>query len=227
MRPYKDRQDAGKHLARALKPIDIQRPVVVALPRGGVPVAVEIASALHAPLDLLIVRKLGVPGQPELAMGAIAEGSPLTIVTNPDVIAAAHVGPAEVEAVCKQETDELHRRRNLYLGRRPRIDLAGRNVVVVDDGIATGATVRAALRAVKARKPLFVVLALPAGARDTIKALKNEADRVVCLAVSASFSGVSQFYDDFEQVSDKQVSDALAKLPIWVHLGAAPQASVE
>lgn len=217
MRPYRDRRDAGRHLARALQLIDIEKPVVVALPRGGLPVAMEVASALHAPLDLLVVRKLGVPGQPEVAMGAIAEGSPLVVVTNPDVIQVARVSPVEFEAVCKLETDELRRRSGLYLDGRPRIDLTDRNVVVVDDGVATGSTVRAALRAVKARKARSVILALPAGAGDTIQTLKKEADRVVCPVVSASFSGVSQFYDDFEQVSDRQVHDALVALPLWVH----------
>ena len=221
MRPYRDRQDAGRQLAKALKLIDVQQPVVVALPRGGLPVAIEVASALQAPLDLLVVRKLGVPGQPELAMGAIAEGEPLTVVTNLDVVQTAHVSPVEFEAVCKLETDELRRRCDLYLGRRPRIDLTDRNVIVVDDGVATGSTVRAALRTVRARKARSVTLALPAGASDTIQALRHEADRVVCPAVSASFSGVSQFYDNFDQVGDKEVRSALARLPIWVHSNAA------
>lgn len=227
MRPYSDRRDAGRHLARALQLIDIERPVVVALPRGGLPVAIEVASALHAPLDLLVVRKLGVPGQPEVAMGAIAEGSPLIVVTNSDVMQMARVSPVEFEAVCRLETDELHRRSGLYLNGRPRIDLADRNVIVVDDGVATGSTARAALRAVRARKPRSVILALPAGAGDTIQALKKEADRVVCPAVSASFNGVSQFYDDFEQVSDRQVRDALAGLPLWVHSNGAQKTSVQ
>lgn len=217
MRPYRDRRDAGRHLAKALTLVDIRQPVVMALPRGGLPVAMEVASALQAPLDLLVVRKLGVPGQPELAMGAIAEGEPLTVVTNLDVVQMARVSSAEFEAVRKLETDELRRRRDLYLGRRSRIDLTDRNVIVVDDGVATGSTVRAALRAARARKARSVILAFPAGASDTIQALKQEADRVVCPAVSASLSGISQFYDDFEQVSDKEVQNALAGLPIWVH----------
>lgn len=226
MRPYKDRRDAGKHLARALKLVDVRQPVIVALPRGGLPVAMEVADALHAPLDLLVVRKLGVPGQPEVAMGAIAEGSPLTVVSNLDVIQMAHVSPIEFEAVCRLETDELRRRSDLYLRGRPRIDLTDRNVIVVDDGVATGSTVRAALRSVRARRARSVILALPAGAADTIQALKQEADRVVCPAVSASFSGVAQFYDDFGQVGDNQVRDALAGLPIRVHLNGASKAQV-
>lgn len=221
MRPYKDRRDAGKHLARALTRLGIQQPVVLALPRGGLPVAIEVAGALHAPLDLLVVRKLGVPGQPELAMGAIAEGSPSTVVTNLEVVRMAHVSPVEFEAVRKLEADELQRRCELYLDGRPRIDLTDRNVIVVDDGVATGSTVRAALRAVRARNARSVILALPAGACDTIQALKREADQVVCPAVSASFSGVSEFYDDFEQVGDRQVHDALAGLPVLVHWNGA------
>ncbi len=159
--PFIDRVDAGKQLARALSHYKDQKPVVLALPRGGVPVAAEIATALEAPLDLVLVRKIGVPFQPELAMGAVVDGKPPVTVRNEDVIALTHISEREFADVRDRELAEIERRRKLYLGDRPHPQLEDHTIIVVDDGIATGATTRAGLRAMRQRKPRRLVLAVP------------------------------------------------------------------
>ena len=143
---FKDRSEAGRKLTKALAAYKDQHPVILALPRGGVPVAAEVATALHAPLDLILVRKIGVPIQPELAMGAVVDGGAPIIVRNEDVIQVAGIDEAEFKAICDSELAEIERRRQRYLGNRERVDVAGRTAIVIDDGIATGATTRAALR---------------------------------------------------------------------------------
>jgi putative phosphoribosyl transferase len=158
---FRDRGQAGQELAAALAGYKNQRVVVLALPRGGVPVAAEIAAALCAPLDLVLVRKVGLPQQPELAMGAVVDGAKPLVVRNEDVIAAAGIGQEEFDSVCAEELAEIERRRRRYLGGRARIDVTGRIAIVVDDGIATGATTRAALRATRRRQPSKLVLAIP------------------------------------------------------------------
>jgi len=178
---FENREDAGRQLATALEGYRRRQPVVLALPRGGVPVAAEVSAALDAPLDLIIARKIGVPDQPELAMGAVAEGPEPAIVRNEDVIVLAGVSAAEFNAVCERERREIERRRRLYLGDRASVDVAGRSAIVIDDGIATGATMRAALLAVRARKPRTVVLAVPVAPPSALAALRRDVDHVVCL----------------------------------------------
>lgn len=209
--PFRNRADAGRRLAAALAGYKDEQPVVLALPRGGVPVAAEIAAALHAPLDLVLVRKLGVPAQPELAMGAVVDGSAPIIVRNDDVIRLTGVSEEEVQAVCAEELAEIERRRERYLGQRARVDPAGRVVIVVDDGIATGATTRAALRALRLRNPKKLILAVPVAPTETLAAMRDEADEVVCLEDYADFGAIGFFYSDFRQTSDGEVIAALAR----------------
>jgi len=210
---FRDRTDAGQRLAAALAGYQNQHPIVLALPRGGVPVAAPIAQALRAPLDLLLVRKIGVPWQPELAMGAVVDGAEPIVVRNETVIAGCNVEPATFDALRDRELAEIERRRRLYLGNRPRAGIAGRTVIVVDDGIATGATTRAALRSVAARKPRKLVLAVPVGPADTVAALRDEVDEVVCPEVPDDFRAIGLHYEDFAQVADDEVRRLLAHAP--------------
>lgn len=210
---FRDRQDAGQRLAGALDSYAGLKPIVLALPRGGVPVAAEIARALGAPLDLLIVRKIGLPQQPELAMGAIVDGPVPIVVRNEDVISAAGITEAQFAAVQDREHTEIRRRRERYAGGHPHPELAGRTVIVVDDGIATGATMRAALRAVRSRKPARLILAVPVAAPSSLEALRPETDEIVCLETHEALGAIGYYYDDFAQVSDEAVIAALASLP--------------
>jgi predicted phosphoribosyltransferase len=202
---FANRSDAGVRLAAKLGHLKGEDVIVFALPRGGVPVAAPIASALNAPLDLVLVRKLGTPNQPELAMGAIADAGHPIIVRNEDVIAMARIGKAAFEAACQHELLEIERRRRLYLGSRPHAEAKGRIAIVVDDGIATGATTRAALRAIRARRPRRIVLATPVAPPDALDLLREEADETVCLEVHAKFGAIGYFYRDFHQLSDDEV----------------------
>jgi putative phosphoribosyl transferase len=211
--PFKDRADAGRQLARALAAYHNRKPVILALPRGGVIVAAEIASALAAPLDLILVRKIGLPEQPELAMGAVVDGDAPLIVRNEDVIALANVSESEFKAVCDSELVEIERRRTRYLGDRERVDVTGRTAIIIDDGIATGATVRAALRATRQRKPAKLVLAVPVAPTDTVAQLRTEADDVVCVEEHVFFGAIGFHYVDFRQVSDQMVIDTLTRFP--------------
>jgi predicted phosphoribosyltransferase len=211
--PFRDRADAGRKLAAALQRYREQRPVILALPRGGVAVAAEVAAALDAPLDLLLVRKIGVPYQPELAMGAVVDGATPVIVRNEDFIRVSGIGEAEFKRVCNAELAEIERRRKRYLKDRPRAEIAGRVVIVVDDGIATGATARAALRAVRTLKPQRLVLAVPVAPTDSVAALKAEVDDIVCLEQPESFGALGFYYADFHQVSDEEVIAALKRFP--------------
>jgi putative phosphoribosyl transferase len=209
--PFANRTEAGGQLAQALARYKGERVVVLALPRGGVPVAAEVATALNAPLDLILVRKIGVPMQPELAMGAVVDGTSPLVVRNEEVIALAGVNEADFKAVCDAELAEIERRRQLYLGGRPPVDVAGRVAIVIDDGIATGATTRAALRATRARKPKKLILAVPVAPTDSLATMQKEADEVVCLEDYESFGAIGFFYSDFRQISDQQVVDTLAR----------------
>jgi putative phosphoribosyl transferase len=211
---FKNRSDAGRKLARALAGYKDQHPVILALPRGGVPVAAEVAAALEAPLDLVLVRKIGLPAEPELAMGAVVDGAAPIIVRNEDVIRGAGIDDAEFKAVCDRELAEIERRRECYLGDRPRVDVAGRTVIVIDDGVATGATIRAALRAIRMRKPGRLVLAVPVGSTDALAALRQEAGHVVCLEDHKPFGAIGVYYADFRQTTDQEVLDALARFSL-------------
>jgi predicted phosphoribosyltransferase len=211
--PFKDRLDAGRKLAAALVKYKDQQPVVLALPRGGVPVAAEVASALNAPLDLVLVRKIGVPDEPELAMGAVVDGGTPIVVRNEDVIRLAGIEEADFKAVCDRELAEIERRRQRYLGSRARAEVAGRTAIVVDDGIATGATTRAALRASRMRSPKSLVLAIPVAPSESLAAMRNEADDVVCLEDHKLFGAIGFYYSDFRQISDQEVTEILARFP--------------
>lgn len=210
---FKNRADAGRRLAAALAGYKDQDAVVLALPRGGAPVAAEVAEAIHAPLDLVLVRKLGLPSQPELAMGAVVDGAEPIVVRNEDVIALSGVSEEEIAEVCAAELAEIERRRARYLGDRPRVEVAGRVAIVIDDGIATGATTRAALQALRLRRPKKLVLAVPVAPVDTIERLRAEADEVVCLDSPYDFGAIGFFYADFRQVSDREVIETLARFP--------------
>jgi predicted phosphoribosyltransferase len=213
MSRFANRTDAGIRLAKVLAACNLERPVVLALPRGGVPVAAEIAAALRAPLDLVIARKIGVPGQPELAMGAVTEGVPPEIVRNETIIDLAQISEEEFDGVLGRELAEIERRRERYIGSRPRVELAGRDVIVVDDGIATGATVKAALRHVGAGRPRSVTLAVPVAPPAAVAALRAEADRVMCLLTPDAFGAIGKFYEDFHQLDDDDVIDVLGRFP--------------
>ena len=207
---FRDRGDAGRRLAKALEGYGQEHPVVLALPRGGVSVAAEVARALRAPLDLLIVRKIGLPQQPELAMGAVVDGQEPVIVRNEDVIRMAGVTDVEFAKVRDRELAEIRRRRERYLGQRPHPELKDRVVIVIDDGIATGATMRAALRALRKRQPRRLILAVPVAAPSILAALREEADEVVCLERHEGLGAIGYYYVDFDQVSDEAVMEALA-----------------
>jgi len=202
---FTDRRDAGRQLAEALRPYRGQDVVVLALPRGGVPVAAEVAAALDAPLDLLLVRKIGVPWQPELAMGAIIDGDEPITVRNEDVIRAAAVTDGDFRAASRTELRELERRRAHYLCDCARPDIAGRIAIVVDDGIATGATVRAAIRGLRRKGPAKIVLAVPVAPESTVRRLREEVDDLVCPHAPALFHAISLYYRNFGQVSDESV----------------------
>jgi predicted phosphoribosyltransferase len=207
---FAGRQEAGRLLAARVVALGLRNPVVYALPRGGVPVAAEVADALHAPLDLVLVRKIGAPGQPELALGAVVDGDAPETVLNPHIVAATGASEAFIEAARRRELAEIERRRTRYLAGHPRVDPAGRDAVVVDDGIATGATARAALHALRRRGAARLVLATPVAPADTLEALRGEADEIVCLFVPAPFFGIGAFYRDFHQLADDEVVDLLA-----------------
>ena len=212
--PFENRPDAGRKLARALAAYKDQDPVVLALPRGGVPVAAEVATALGALLDIVLVRKLGVPHQPELAMGALVDGREPIIVRNDEVIKWAGVNDAQFTRVCERERAEIARRRRLYLGQRTHAEISGRNVIVIDDGLATGATMRAALHATRARGPQKLVLAIPVAPTMALALMHGEADDVVCLETYEPFGAIGYYYKDFTQTSDEEVIRALARSPV-------------
>ena len=210
--PFINCSDAGRKLAKALAGYEEQQPVVLALPRGGVTVAAEVAAVLNAPLDLILVRKVGVPFQPELAMGAVVDGGAPIVVRNEDVIRLADIDESEFKRICDSELAEIERRRQRYLGNRQRADVSGRTAIVVDDGIATGATTRAALRATRMRNPKKLVR-VPVAPTDALAALRSEADEVICLEDHEFFGAIGAYYADFSQVSDETVIDILKRVP--------------
>src|SRR3974377_103459 len=210
---FKDRSEAGRKLTKALAAYKDQHPVILALPRGGVPVAAGVPPALHAPLDLILVRKIGLPIQPELAMGAVVDGGAPIIVRNEDVIRLAEIDETEVKANCDSELSETEGVRRRYLGSRERSDVAGKIAIVIDDGIATGATTRAALRATRMRNPKKLVLAVPVAPTDNVAALRSDADEVVCLEDYEFFGAIGLYYKNFAQVTDEEVIEMLKRFP--------------
>jgi predicted phosphoribosyltransferase len=207
-RPFEDRRAAGRALAARLQPYANRQDVVVlALPRGGVPVAFEVAGALGAALDLFLVRKLGTPGHRELAMGAIASGG--VRVLNDDVVRWYGVTPADIEAVAREEQRELERREGAYREGRDPVSITDRTVILIDDGLATGSTMRAAVQAVRLRNPARVIVAVPVGAPQTCDELSAIADEVVCVRTPEPFAAVGQWYLDFSQTTDDEVRQLL------------------
>ena len=206
---FEDRADAGRQLAAALVRLELASPVVLALPRGGVPVAYEVAKALKAPLDLVLVRKIGAPWQPELAVGAIVDGDEPELVINEDVRAQIGVADSFLRKERDVQLREIERRRQLYLEGRPPLPVRDCTAILVDDGIATGATMRAALRATRRRQPRSTIVATAVAPPETVDVLRGEADQVVCLYAPANFHGVGQFYSDFRQVDDATVAKLL------------------
>jgi putative phosphoribosyl transferase len=219
---FEDRGDAGRRLADKLAHLKDRQPIVLALPRGGVAVGFEIARALGAPLDLVLVRKIGVPWQPELALGAVTDGaSPETFIDR-DLATRLDIPDSYIEEETARQLDEIERRRKSYCEGRPALEVAGRTAIVVDDGIATGATMRVALQAVRRRGPARLVLAVPVAPPDTLAALGGGADETVCLETPIGLGTIGFLYRDFHQMSDAEVTELLARAPRPAESVASP-----
>lgn len=203
-RIYADRGDAGRALVPEIQRCKLDDPIILGLPRGGIPVAFELALAIAAPLDVLVVRKLGVPWQPELALGAIASGQ-IRVLNEELLEALPGIDDTVVEDIVAAESKELERRENLYRGKRPYPELRDRNVIVVDDGMATGATMRAAAEAVRSRNPAELVIAVPTASRQAVEWVADTVDKVVCLDTPSPFFAVGNYYLDFGQTTDDEV----------------------
>jgi putative phosphoribosyl transferase len=209
---FRDRHHAGLSLAGELALMELPDPVVLALPRGGVPVAAQVAKILRAPLDVIIVRKVGAPGNPELAVAAIVDGNPPDVVVNREIVESYGLDDDALAELVKRERPELERRRNAYRGKRRQLSVTGKTAIIVDDGAATGTTVKVAIRALKRRSPREVVVALPAAPPETVKELEREGVRVVCLAQPANFLALGYHYRDFTQVPDETVTATLGEI---------------
>ncbi|MDX8535592.1 phosphoribosyltransferase [Mesorhizobium sp. VK25A] len=206
---FRDRQEAGQMLADELAKLTLQDPVVLALPRGGVPVAAQIAKALKAPLDLVIVRKVGAPDNPELAVAAIVDGEPPDVVLNREIVEAYRLGDDALRVLIAKERGELERRRAAYRGEHAPLSAEGKTVILVDDGAATGTTMKVAIRALKHRSPRQIIAALPVAPPETVGELAQEADLVLCLSQPAHFRALSYYYLNFQQLSDNDVLGTL------------------
>lgn len=206
---FQDRTDAGRRLASALMRFRDSNPVVLALPRGGVVVGYEVARALDAPLDVLVVRKIGAPGQPELAAGAVAEGG--EVLMNERVDEMLGLSEDDIRALAARELPEIERRVQRFRGGQGPVDVAGKTVILVDDGLATGTTARAAVRALRRRNPAKIVLAVPVGAPESVRDFESLVDEVVCLSQPYDFFAVGQFYHNFEQTTDDEVVELLER----------------
>ena len=203
--PFEDRQDAGIQLAVRLARFATKHPLILALPRGGVPVAFEVAKALDTQLDLLIVRKIGAPGHEEFGIGAVVDGASPQLVLNEETVRQLAVGQDYIRAETQRQLAEIERRRKAYCGDRQPIEIEGRTVIVVDDGIATGATMKAALRGIRRNDPASLILAVPVAPSSTIRELSAECDEAICLSTPEPFGAVGAFYRDFLQTSDAEV----------------------
>jgi putative phosphoribosyl transferase len=212
---FTDRQQAGRQLGEELAALRLPNPVVLALPRGGVPVGAAIAAALDAPLDLLIVRKVGAPGNPELAAAAIVDGDPADVVLNREIIEVYGLSNSQLAALIKRERPELERRRMAYRGDRHPLSIDGKTAIVVDDGAATGTTMKVAIRALKHRSPREVVLALPVAPPETVAELALEADRIICLSQPVHFHALGYHYRSFPQLTDTEVTTMLEEFARW------------
>lgn len=207
---FKDRKTAGQLLAQKLqKYASVSDLLILGLPRGGVVVAYEVAMALRAPLDVFLVRKLGVPYQPELAMGAIAEGGVLLV--NEEVVNYLSISKDTIDEVVNVELEELHRREKMYRNNGSSPQIAGHQIIVVDDGLATGATMKAAVKAIKSRNPKKIIVAIPVGAPQTCREIQQEVDELVCLMSPEPFSAVGNWFDNFDQTTDQEVRELLEK----------------
>jgi putative phosphoribosyl transferase len=202
---FADRAEAGRRLAEKLTRFKSEQPVVLALPRGGVPVGFEVARALDAPLDLILVRKIGAPCQPELAIGAVVDGDQAETVLNRDLVKQFQITERYLERACARELEEIERRRRLYGAGRPKIEVRERTAIVVDDGIATGATMEAALHATRRAGPRGLMLAVPVAPADTIERLRSQVDEIECLMTPGYLGAIGMFYADFSQLSDREV----------------------
>ncbi|RKT87995.1 Predicted phosphoribosyltransferase [Saccharopolyspora antimicrobica] len=205
---YTDRKHAGRVLARRMSGLDLNDPVVLGLARGGVPVAAEVARALEAPLRVCVARKIGAPSQPELAVGAVTAEGPASY--DPHLVRSFHLDERTLQAACERERAEARRRERLFQRGEP-LSLAGRDVVLVDDGLATGATARAAVRMLRESGPRSIVLAVPVGSPDAVAALREEADVVLCVLQPVGFAAVGQWYRDFRATTDQEIHDILAE----------------
>lgn len=207
---FRDRQEAGQKLAAELATLDLRDPVVLALPRGGVPVAAEVAKVLKAPLDLVLVRKVGAPGNAELAVAAIVDGDPPDVVLNREIVEAYALDDDELRFLIAKERPELERRRAAYRGKRASLSVDGKTAIIVDDGAATGTTMKVAIRALKRRSPRQIVVAIPVAPADTAAELAREADLLICLSQPTRFPALSYYYVNFPQLSDSEVLDIMA-----------------
>lgn len=201
---FADREDAGRQLARELAPLASENPIIYALPRGGVPIGIEVARALGAPLDLLIVRKIGAPGFPEVALGAVVDGDDPLLVVNDDVYAATGRDAAGLERARQAELAEIDRRRRRYLGDRPPLDPFGQTVIIVDDGLATGATATVAVEAMRRQDAARVILGVPVAPADRLAAMRRQGIEIVVVDAPQQFWAIGQFYEDFHQLSDEE-----------------------
>jgi putative phosphoribosyl transferase len=222
---FADRADAGRRLAEKLAHLKDRQPIVLALPRGGVAVGFEIARALDAPLDVVLVRKIGVPWQPELALGAVTDGTSPETFIDQDLAASLNIPEDYIREETLRQLAEVERRRKSYCEGRPALEISGRAAIVVDDGIATGATMRVALQAVRRRNAAWLVLAVPVAPPDTLAALGEEADETVCPERPIALGAIGFYYRDFHQMTDDEVTDLLARAPRPAASGAATHAA--
>jgi putative phosphoribosyl transferase len=222
---FRDRTDAGEKLAIRLQHLKQEHPVVIALPRGGVPVAFEVAKALEAPLDVILIRKIGAPGQPELAVGAVTDGGHAEVVINKDIAQATGASADYIERQKEVELKHIEERRARYFTGVPRPDIEGRTVIMIDDGIATGATVRVAVKAFERRGAGRLIVAVPVAPPDTVESLQQEVDEVVCLDAPEFFHAVGAFYRDFTQTKDEEVIDLLERAAVFHRPQSRPAGS--